>query len=86
MEDWHNIRTSSYFKSDVLRRRPYLKPEWCRDISLRAIHQSKQPDGRTRYWIFIEENGKYLRLVILEDGETLHNAFFDRRFKGVPKE
>jgi hypothetical protein len=25
--------------------------------------------------------GKYLRIILLEDGETIHNAFFDRSFK-----
>jgi len=29
----------------------------------------------------IKEVDKYLRIVVLEDGETLHNAFFDRDFK-----
>ena len=29
----------------------------------------------------IDEEGKYLRVVLLDDGETVHNAFFDRRFK-----
>ena len=28
-----------------------------------------------------EAEGKYLRVVLLEDGETVHNAFFDRRFE-----
>ena len=28
-----------------------------------------------------EESGKYLRVVLLADGETVHNAFFDRGFK-----
>ena len=32
-------------------------------------------------WGLIEETGKYLRVVTLADGETIHNAFFDRRFK-----
>ena len=27
------------------------------------------------------EAGKYLRVVTEPDGETVHNAFFDRRFK-----
>jgi hypothetical protein len=40
-----------------------------------------QDDGRIRYWIYIEEYKKYLRVVFLEDGETIHNAFFDRNFK-----
>lgn len=40
-----------------------------------------QADGRIRKWSFIEEAGKYLRVILLEDGETIHNAFFDRSFK-----
>jgi len=41
-----------------------------------------QSDGRIRHWKFIEEFGRYLRVVTLEDGETVYNAFFDRNFKG----
>lgn len=40
-----------------------------------------QSDGRIRKWDYIEEIGKYLRIILLEDGETIHNAFFDRSFK-----
>jgi hypothetical protein len=29
----------------------------------------------------ILETGKYLRVILLEDGETVHNAFFDRSYK-----
>jgi len=29
----------------------------------------------------IDAGGKFLRVVVLEDGETVHNAFFDRDFK-----
>jgi hypothetical protein len=39
-----------------------------------------QTDGRIRKWSYIEERGKYLRIILLEDGETIHNAFFDRDF------
>ena len=28
-----------------------------------------------------EEVRKYLRVILLDDGETVHNAFFDRNFK-----
>jgi len=40
-------------------------------------------DGsRSRRWIEIPEmENRYLRVILLEDGETVHNAFFDRRFK-----
>nr|WP_319420540.1 hypothetical protein [Pleurocapsa sp. FMAR1] len=40
-----------------------------------------QTDGRIRHWIYIAELSKYLRVVTLEDGETIHNAFLDRNFK-----
>jgi hypothetical protein len=33
-------------------------------------------------WGFVVELGKYLRIVLLEDGETLHTALPDRRYKG----
>jgi hypothetical protein len=40
-----------------------------------------QADGRIRHWARIAEEGKVLRVILLEDGETVHNAFFDRSFK-----
>jgi len=40
-----------------------------------------QSDARIRKWGYIEEAGKYLRIILLEDGETIHNAFFDRTYK-----
>ena len=40
-----------------------------------------QQDGRIRRWASIPEaGGKYLRVVLLPDGKTVHNAFFDRGF------
>ncbi len=40
-----------------------------------------QTDGRIRRWAKIPEaDDKYLRVILLEDGETVHNAFFDRSF------
>lgn len=44
-------------------------------------HEQTQTDGRKRKWGYIKEVDKYLRIVVLEDGETVHNAFFDRDFK-----
>ncbi|MCZ7566663.1 MAG: hypothetical protein M5U08_24995 [Burkholderiales bacterium] len=40
-----------------------------------------QADGRIRRWTQVPEmDGRYLRVILLEDGETVHNAFFDREF------
>ena len=41
-----------------------------------------QADGRIRRWRAVPEaEGRYLRVVLLADGETVHNAFFDRGYK-----
>ena len=40
-----------------------------------------QSDGRIKKWARIKEAGKYFRVILLEDNETIHNAFFDRSFK-----
>ncbi|MBI5142183.1 MAG: hypothetical protein HZA20_08350 [Nitrospirae bacterium] len=55
--------------------------EWILETIGNPLRTEIQLDGRIRKWRYIEETGKYLRVVLLEDGETVHNAFFDRRFK-----
>ena len=75
------MKTTRYFEEQVLRKRPYLKREWCELALANPVHKETQPDGRIRQWVFIEELDKYLRVVTLEDGETVHNAFPDRDFE-----
>lgn len=75
------MKTTSYFDRRVLRERPFLRPEWCERVMQAPVRTERQPDGRFRYWGFITELGKYLRVVTLDDGETVHNAFPDRRFR-----
>lgn len=43
--------------------------------------EETQSDGRIRRWRYIPEAARFLRVVLLADGETVHNAFFDRRFR-----
>jgi len=42
---------------------------------------TQQPDGLWRHWVWIERRGRWLRVVIETDRETVHNAFWDRGFK-----
>jgi hypothetical protein len=44
-------------------------------------HTNISPNGRIKKWAKIPAEDKYLRVILLEDGETVHNAFFDRSFK-----
>jgi hypothetical protein len=59
------MKTTRYFEEQVLRKRPYIRREWCEQALREAIKREAQPDGRVRYWIFIPELDKYLRVVTL---------------------
>ncbi len=71
-----------YFENEVLRKRPYLKKEWCIQIVKNPIKVEPQENNRFRFWGKIDElEGKILRVITLEDKITIHNAFLGRRFK-----
>jgi len=75
------MKATAYFREQVLRKRPYLKVEWCLEVIATPMRREVQSDGRIRFWGYIDDlNGKALRVVTLEDGETLHNAFPDSGF------
>ena len=58
-----------------------IKLEWIERVVSSPVKEVIQEDGRIRRWARIAEfDNRYLRVVLLEDGETVHNAFFDRRF------
>ncbi len=61
--------------------RQEIKLEWIEQVFNHPEKEEIQSDGRIRRWAKIAENQKYLRIVLLEDGVTIHNAFFDRSFK-----
>jgi hypothetical protein len=69
-----------YFAFDVLPRRPGLDPLEIRRIIAPPEHRTTQADGRVRLYGFSESLGCYLRVVLLSDGETVHNAFPDESF------
>lgn len=74
------LKTTRYFDQDVRRRRPYIEDHWLERALREPEFTHVQANGRIRHWIFIEVLGKYLRVVTLPDGETIHTAFPDRGF------
>ena len=76
------VRFTRYFEE--LRRRPdraMIRLEWIQRVVDHPAKEIVQKDGRIRRWGLVEEMGdRYLRVILLEDGETVHNAFFDRSF------
>lgn len=76
------MKKTEYFKH--MRRRPdrvTIQDEWIMRVIQFPQKTQIQSDGRIRKWGWIKEEDKFLRVILLEDGETVHNAFFDRSFK-----
>jgi len=69
-----------YFAFDVLPRRPYLDPLEIKRVMAQPERRTVQRDGRIRLYGFSESLGCYLRIVLLSDAETVHNAFADEDF------
>ena len=77
------VKTTRYFRS-VMKRpdRAWIEEKWILRVMSSPDHEQLQKDGRIRRWGRIREaGGRYLRVVVLADGETIHNAFFDRGFE-----
>ncbi len=58
-----------------------IELEWIEYVFNNPVSEVVQTDGRLKRWAYIDKMQKYLRIIILEDKETIHNAFFDRDFK-----
>jgi hypothetical protein len=78
------VGKTRYFIEQVLRKRPYLTEAMCRAVLAAPIREIIQNDGRVRVWGEVTDprdgSRRILRVVVLEDRRTLHNAFFDRDF------
>ena len=60
------MKTTLYFQATRLRSdRVDIRHEW---IEFTVPHPVKE---------VVQSDGRFLRVVLLEDGETIHNAFFD---------
>ena len=79
-----SMKTTFHFDNDTLRDRPYMSLELCIEALNNQIHREEQEDGRIRIWGTVtipdELRQRVLRVVLLEDGETVHTAFIDSGF------
>ncbi len=76
------MKHTNYF-SEVKKRpdRALIEEKWILETIANPIRTIVQSDGRLKKWSYIREANKYLRVITLRDGKTVHNAFFDRSFK-----
>jgi hypothetical protein len=76
------VKFTRYF--EAMRQRPdrsFIRLEWIQQVITHPVREVVQHDGRIRRWATIAEmDSRYLRVILLPDGETVHNAFFDRSF------
>jgi hypothetical protein len=76
------VKVTSYF--EAVRKRPdraLIRDEWIERAISAPIREVVQKDGRIRCWVQVPEmEYRYLRVILLSDRETVHNAFFDRGF------
>lgn len=74
------MKSTQYFVHT--RQRPdraIIRDEWIERVVQHPLREERQADGRIRRWARIPEmDDRALRVILLEDGETVHNAFFDR--------
>ena len=77
------MKFTEYFLT--MRQRPdrvMIRIEWIARVVREPLREELQKDGRIRRWAPVAEaDDKYLRVILLADGETIHNAFFDRSFR-----
>ena len=73
---------TQYFHAMRLRPdRAMIRMEGIQQVVEHPVKEVIQTDGRIRRWAPIPEmEGRYLRVILLPDGDIVHNAFFDRRF------
>ena len=79
------MKTTRYFDEQVRRKRTYLTVELCCAVLSDPLASEVQSDGRKRFWGRValpdDDRERILRVVTLEDGETIHNAFLDRGYR-----
>ena len=77
------MKTTAYF--ETIRSRPDragIQGAWIERTIAQPLREAVQADGRIRRWAMVPEaDDRVLRVVLLADGETVHNAFFDRGFR-----
>jgi len=76
------VKTTEHFEVRIAKRG--IRREWCERVFHDPIQVVEQENGYFRMWGFVAEEGKYLRIVLLEDRETFETAHWDRRYKELP--
>ena len=77
------MKTTRYFDfRRTFADRAEIQEAWIEEVIRNPLRTIRQSDGRIKVWGKVAGSGvRYLRVVLLSDGDTVHNAFFDRDFR-----
>ena len=77
------MKTTTYFRRHVITKQPESAEYdvYVEQALTDYLCIEDDIDGRTRRWVYVPQEDRYLRVVVLADGETVHNAMWDRNFK-----
>jgi len=78
-----DFKATDYFYRNLADKHPEVLPHlsYVAQALTDYIALEEDRQGRTRRYVYIETVDRYLAVIVEADGETVHNAFFDRRFK-----
>lgn len=76
------MKVTAYFETVRFRPgRAVIREEWIERAIQAPVREQVQTDGRIRRWALVPKaENRHLRVILLADGETIHNAFVDRRY------
>ena len=75
------LKTTRYFDDFASQKHAEVQRKWIQHVLANPVKIEKQSNNRISYWGNVKEaEDRVLRVITLEDGETVHNAFFDRNF------
>ena len=75
------MKSTHYFQQFARQKHPEIEESWIERTLANPLKKEHQANKRIAYWGNIAEaDGRVIRVITLEDGETVHNAFFDRNF------
>lgn len=69
------------FRASQRQDRRDITAVYVRQVLEQPMRREVQADGRQRLWAYIVERCRWLRVIVEPDGETVHNAFWDRKFR-----
>ena len=62
-------------------RRRQITEAMCRQVIRNPIEVEEQANGYFRFWGYFESEERYVRVVTLEDRETIETAHWDRNYE-----